>query len=148
MKKILIGLMFFYSSSLLAQDVSYEKDKIFVDDKEYATMEKTGCKAFSVECRYDLLNFSGSKEIVIVLRDYKDPREITTANKDGRVLYFEFVFLRSKQKAEIAFTGLKSEKLAKVIVKAKLFKDGQLDEKAVDEFVLINGTKFSERARS
>ena len=59
----------------------------------------------------------------------------------------EFVFPETKQKAEIVFPGIKSEKVGKVIVKNGLIKDGALDQKAIDDFVFNAGTPYSDRVK-
>lgn len=131
----------------LSQDVDVEDNKILVDKKEYAGIEKDGCKSPAF-CQFNVTSLSGKKVLVVVFREYKDIKEIKPSNPNGRVIYYEFIFLESKKKAEIAWVGGKTEKVAKAIVKEKLFKDGELDEAAVEEFVTVNGTNFSDKRPS
>ncbi|MBK6276575.1 MAG: hypothetical protein IPF58_18665 [Saprospirales bacterium] len=56
--------------------------------------------------------------------------------------YFEVTFLESKEKAEIEY--FKQSKLAEFIVKSGLIVDGKITKDKEEEFILINGNKFSE----
>ena len=79
-----------------------------------------------------------------------DPNKKDWGNPDGTVHYLQFIFLKSKQKAETndpALLMLKPKDVAKLIVKAELFKTGELDAEAVSNFVLTKGTAYSDRKK-
>ncbi len=148
MKKGLLFVVTLISLNSIAQKVDVGDDHIITVDKQnYAMIDREGCGMFEAECKFNVFDLDSTKQIVIMFRSYKDYMEIKPANKEGIVRYCEFVFLKSKKKAEVGSVFLKSAKMAKIIVKANLFIDGKLDEAAVDEFVTINGTPFSDRAR-
>lgn len=132
--------------TLTAQKVEVDKaHRLTVDGQLYAFIEKDGCGFGSPTCGFTVQDSSGKKVLVIRLEEFNDLAERKPSNTQGRVTYLSFVFLESKQKAEIGLFSLKTEKVAKMIVKNELFKDGKLNQEAVDNFVLINGTPFSKR---
>ena len=58
-----------------------------------------------------------------------DPDKKDVGNPEGKIYYLQFIFLESKQKAETenpALLILKAKDIAKLIVKAELFKNGEL----------------------
>lgn len=66
------------------------------------------------------------------------------ANPNGQEPYYEITFLNSGAKCEIAWI-LKLEKIASGLIEAGLMKDGELDEEAAEQYVRINGTKYTQR---
>jgi hypothetical protein len=72
--------------------------------------------------------------------------ERKSSNPEGIVRYYEYIFLVAKTKAEVEFLYIKEEKVAKSILKNNLIVNGKLNDKAVEEFILVHGTAFSERA--
>ncbi len=145
MKKILSLLAILFSLHCAAQKVDVDdNDFITVDGKAYAKIERDGC-GFAQDCKFYVSDTTGKKQIVIRIDEYNDPTKIQASNPKGRVVYFEFTFLESKQKAEVDVIGVKTIKVAKYVVKNELFKDGMISKEGVDNFVLINGTDFSKR---
>jgi hypothetical protein len=72
------------------------------------------------------------------------------ANPKGTVHYLQFVFSKSGAKAETPYPAtlvLRAKDVARLIVKAHLMKDGELDEEAAQEFVNNNGTPYSDRRK-
>lgn len=144
--KQLLTALLFISSVAAAQDVDVKDNAVLADGITFLRYEKEGCKMFSSTCVYNISDTAGKKEIVIQGKWYNDWAERKQSNPEGKVAYYEVVFLASGKKAELKHMGIGSEKkLMKTLVKAKLFENGQLNQKAVDEFVLVNGTPFSER---
>lgn len=142
---ILAMTVTFYSAT--AQKIEVKKDKVLSNNKTYLLFEKDGCSTFSgSNCTYFISDTSGNREIVINYRTYQDPLKRSELNTTGIVNYFEVVFLKSRQKAEVEASTFKVEKtLMTKLVKGKLFEKGALNEEAVDDFVLVNGTEFSNR---
>jgi hypothetical protein len=145
MKKIFSVLALFLSLQTFAQKVDVDdNDMITVDGVKYAKIERDGC-GFAQNCQFKVYDTTGKLQIVIKFEDYNDPTKAQASNPKGRVTYFEFVFLESKQKAETDAVGIKSIKVAKFIVKNELFLNGMLNPTAVDNFVLVNEPSFSKR---
>ena len=139
MKKTFLPLFIvLFSTNLHAQKVKIDSGKIYVDGNVFALMEKDGCKAFSITCLYTIKNLNDKPALVIKFNIEKIESEISAANVKGEVSYAEFIFLQSKQKGQIARLRMKEEKVCEQVVKAKLFKNGELDEEAVSNFVLVN----------
>jgi len=149
MKKIIFALLFAVPFFGIAQDVDFDKktDEVIVDGSKVFKIERSGCGFGSVDCHYDILDLEGNKLFKVNYRDFNSPVEVSKANPQGTVRYFEFVFFSSKQKAETDFTGIKEIHLAKFIVKNKLVKDGKINQPAVDEFVFSAGTPFADRVK-
>lgn len=150
MKKLLLFLVVAAPLCCAAQKVEVNKDKIMVDEAEYAIIEKDGCGAFSETCEFNIKNLAGKKVIVVKSLSMTDPNKKDAGNPDGTVHYLQFIFLESKQKAETndpALLMLKPKDVAKLIVKAELFKTGELDAEAVSNFVLTKGTAYSDRKK-
>jgi hypothetical protein len=149
MKKIIFALLFAVPFFGIAQDVDFDKktDEVIVDGSKVFKIERSGCGFGSVDCHYDIFDLEGNKLFKVNYRDFNSPVEVSKANPEGTVKYFEFVFFSSKQKAETDFTSIKEIHLAKFIVKNKLVKDGKINQPAVDEFVFSAGTPFADRVK-
>lgn len=120
---------------------------ITIDGVHVFNVERIDCGFGAVDCHYDVYDLAGKKVIRINVRDFNSPVEVSKSNPDGRVVYYEFIFLESKQKAEMEFAGAKEERVAKIIYQNKLITEGQLNVSAVDEFVLTHGTPFNDRVK-
>lgn len=122
--------------------------QVTIDGVNSFKIERNGCGLFDAagDCYFDVHDIDNNKIMRITLKDFKSPMERNSSNPDGKVIYFEFIFLASKTKAEIEIPALKEEKMAKYILKNELIVNGKLNDKAVEEFILVNGTAFSERA--
>jgi hypothetical protein len=149
MRKLLLLLIVALSCGIshsYAQKVEVKDDHILADGAEYAQIEKDGCGAFDPQCLYYIADASGKRQLTIKRMDYKDPQVDNALG--GQVLYLEFVFLKSGARAETEYPSvlaLKAKDIAKLVVKAQLFKNGQLDPEAVDAFVTGHGTPHSDR---
>jgi hypothetical protein len=149
MKNLLLLSLILIPSFLSAQKPKYdEKTRIVsLDGKDQFKLDRTGCGFGMVDCHYDVYDLEDKKLFRINFREFNSPVEVSSSNPKGRVTYFEFVFLASRQKAEVEEAGLKQERVAKLILANNLVRDGKLNELAVDEFILVNGTRFSERVK-
>jgi len=123
---------------MMAQKIKIDSGNIYVDGKVYAEMEKDGCGTFSQTCIYTFKNLKGKPVLIVKIGREKVPTEINSSNPDGTVIYADFNFLASKQKGQVANVRIKAEKIIERLIKAKLFKDGELDEEAASNFVLVN----------
>lgn len=132
-----------------AQKVDHDDktDMVTIDGIQSFKIDRIGCGWNMEDCHFDVFDLAGNKVIRINYHTFNSPAETSSGNPKGRVEYFEFVFLESKTKAEIKANVIKEVKVAKLIVKNNLFREGKLDTKAVDEFVLVHGTNFSSRVR-
>jgi hypothetical protein len=150
MRKLLAVLIVLLPLCTMAQKVDVTKDKITVDEADYAVIEKDGCGAFSGTCEFNIKNLAGKKVLVVKALDMKDPDKKDAGNPEGMVHYLQFIFLESKQKTETDYPSviiLKPVHVAKMIVKAELFKNGELDAEAVSNFVLSNGVPYTDRKK-
>ncbi|MEY4702358.1 MAG: hypothetical protein RIR96_255 [Bacteroidota bacterium] len=149
MKRVVLILSLLLPLLGISQDVDFDKktNEINIDGKPAFKIDRQGCGFGDIECYYKVLDLNGKFLFRANMREFNSPVEVSQANPKGRVIYLEFVFPETKQKAEIVFPGIKSEKVGKVIVKNGLIKEGALDQKAIDDFVFNAGTPFSERVR-
>ena len=151
MKKIsIIIVTLLFSVTMQAQKVKAPKidvskdNKILVDGTEIATIEKDGC-GFSATCTYYVRNSEGKTLITVMFLSFKDSREIKQSNPDGKVFYYRLSFADERGVAEVAYTTPSSKSVAKIIVKAKLIKDNELDDYEVRQFIQVHGTRYSDR---
>jgi hypothetical protein len=102
MRKILFVLLFSIPFFCLSQDVDFDKktDEVTVDGAKVFKIERSGCGFGATDCHYDILDLEGNKLFKVNYRDFNSPVEVSRANPQGTVRYFEFVFFSSKQKAE------------------------------------------------
>ena len=131
-----------------AQEVKFDKKTNIVTAGENSfRLMRENCGFGGVDCHYDVFDKDNKKVMVINFRDYNSPTEISAGNPKGHVVYSEYVFLETKQKAEVEYFYIKHAKLAKYIIQNKLIVNGLLDNKAVEEFVVSKGTPFKERVK-
>jgi hypothetical protein len=149
MKSIILFAFVILPFCAFTQDVDFDKktNELTIDGKPAFKIEREGCGFGDIECYYKMLDLNGKFLFRANMREFNSPVEVSQSNPKGRVIYLEFVFPETKQKAEIVFPGIKSEKVGKVIVKNGLIKDGALDQKAIDDFVFNSGTPFSDRVK-
>lgn len=149
MKKLFLICLMALPVITFSQDVDFDKktNEILVDGKPAFKIDRQGCGFGDIDCYYKILDLQGKMLFRANMREFNSPVEVSKANPKGRVIYLEFVFPESRQKAEIDFPGIRSEKVGKVIVKNGLIKDGAMDQKAIDDFVFNAGTPYSERVK-
>ncbi|MBS1643625.1 MAG: hypothetical protein JST36_01175 [Bacteroidetes bacterium] len=138
------------SLNIWAQSVDVENDEILEAGQAIARIEKEGCGAFSHSCNFYISDLSGSQLITVVGADLKDPDRASSGNPDGKVSFLRISFTGRDEIAEIRNPSLmatRAKDVAKSIIKAKLIKDGKLDESAVNNFIRANGTRFTDREK-
>lgn len=150
MKKLLILFVFMVAIfPSYAQKVTVEDDKILVDGVAIGGIEKDGC-GFNAQCQYYVKSLSGKRLFVVKHMQFSDPNERSSANPDGKVHYLQYVFTKSGSKAETHFPttfSLRAKNVARLVVKADLLKNGELNEEAAADFVTNNGTPFTDRKK-
>lgn len=151
MKKIFLFLILStISFSAFSQKVDVKKNEILQDGQAIALIEKDGCTVITTSCSFYISSLDGESWITIVEETMYDPAKITSTNEDGKVRYLRFSFTGIDGVAEVANPALintKPKDIAKIIVKAKLIKNGTLDENAIRNFINANGTRFSDRQK-
>lgn len=86
-----------------------------------------------------LADLAGHKLAIFQTNELPNP-----AMSTGKEPYYEVTFLATGAKCEIRWF-MKMEKLAENILEAGLVKNGELDDQAAQEFIIINGTKYTQR---
>ncbi len=148
MKRVIVVIILMLPIALFAQKVKLgdKTNQVTIDGVNSFKIERSGCGWGMPDCHFDVFDNDGNKVIRINYKEFKSPMERKASNPEGIVRYYEYIFLDSKSKAEIEYLYMKEEKVAKNIVKNNLIVDGKLNDKAVEEFVLVHGTDFSARA--
>jgi len=140
----------FFSAVTFAQKADVKKDEILSDGKSIAKIEKDGCGALSPTCNFYVSSLNGDPLITVVALDMIDPMQSNAGNPEGKVRFLRFSFTGINGVAEIrnpAMLNTKPKDVAQSIVKARLIKDGKLDESAVINFIQANGTRYTDRQR-
>jgi hypothetical protein len=148
MKHVLILIILLTSfSSLLAQKPKYDKktNEVTLEGEHVFNIIRT-CD-FGQNCRFDVYDLAGERVMRINFLSFKSPVEVSSSNPTGNVDYLEFIFLESGKKAEYSIAPIHPKRVAAIIINNDLIKDGELNVEAMDEFILTNGTRFSERIR-
>lgn len=150
MRKILLIIIAiaFTAVATYAQKAEVKNDEILSDGKAIAKIEKDGCGALSPTCNFYISSMDGSPLITVVALDMVDPMQRNAGNPDGKVRFLRFSFTGMDGVAEIrnpAMLNTKPKDAAQSIVKAKLIKDGVLDETAVSNFIKANGNRYTDR---
>jgi hypothetical protein len=148
MKYTLILIIILTSTSVLfAQKPKYDKktNEVSVAGEHVFNIIRTCYNG--QDCYFDVFDLSGKKVIRINFLSFRSPVEVTNNNPTGNVDYLEFIFLDSGKKAESSIAPFHPKRVAAIIVNNNLIINGELNEEAMDEFILTNGTRFSERIR-
>lgn len=131
-------------------DVSKDGKRILSDNTPIALVDKEGCGMLSLECVYYVNSLDSELLITIAEQEFLDPTQATSANPDGKVRFLRFAFMGYNETAEIRNPSMmkaKPKDVAKSIVKARLIVNGKLDEKAVRQFINLNGNRFTDRLK-
>lgn len=146
MKSFLLLLALAASSTIFAQkrSVDIDGDTIRVNDLPYAIIEKKGAAAPV----YTIKSMDGKLLMNWQFLDFNDRREVNNSNPNGRVVYYQVTFFNDQQQCEIQPRMVTQKGVAKCIVENELIKDGAIDQASENNFVLVNGKKFSEQKQS
>ena len=127
-----------------AQKYDQEKDSDMVtkDGVDHMRVETKGC-GFGQTCAFNIYDSAGNKVIIVTMESFVDPAAVSQSNTKGTVNFSTYIFPTLNIKAEYAYVRGKAVKLAKDVDSNELMRDGMLNEEAVNEFVLVNGMKFS-----
>lgn len=151
MKKLtLLITTIIISTTAFAQKAEVKKDEILLEGKAIAKIEKDGCAAISPTCMFYVNSIEGEPLITIVALDMIDPMQANAGNPEGKVRFLRFSFIGIDGVAEIrnpALLNTRPKDVAQSIVKAKLIKDGKLDERTVANFINANGDRYTQRQR-
>lgn len=85
-------------------------------------------------------SLDGERLIFCQVIEFADPAVTTT----GKSQYYEMTFLDNGGKTEVRWY-MKMKNFAEMLADNNLIKDGELDSDAVQQFILINGAKYSKR---
>ena len=147
MKTLFSFLFLLFVSVASAQKIEVEWNEdshiASVNGIDAFKIEKFDCGFGAVDCHFDVFDLSGNKVMRVNLRDYNSVMQVSKSNPQGRVVYYEVIFLPTREICEVDFAGIKTEKVARMIGKAQLFQDGALNLKAAEEFVLVHGRPHS-----
>lgn len=139
------------TTGVFAQKADVKNDQIIYEGKAIAQVEKDGCGALSPSCNFYISSLSGEPLITVVALDMTDPEQANAGNPEGKVHFLRFSFTGFDDVAEIrnpAMLNTRPKDVAQSIVKARLIKEGTLDETAVENFIRANGTRFTDRQKS
>ena len=132
------------SVTSFTQKVNLKKEVVSIDDTPVFLLKYDfGMNIITI------YNLDNKKLMILPVETYYDSQKITSGNPEGRVVYYDASFLTADiDKCEFNVPGGRKQ-LAKYLIEYNLIKEGELDEKAVQQFVKIHGKKFSEeRGRS
>lgn len=147
MKKIIALVALILPFCTIAQKIDIEDSLIKVDGVPYAKVVKEG-KGFFSEKIITFYELGGKPAIVVKYFTITNVKSaVDNTNSNGEVRYAEINFLKSKQKGQLQNLPMKLEKVVSKIVKAHIFKDGKVDDEAVDNFVLINPAEYSKQQK-
>ena len=116
---------FFVAVAASAQRTDVRGGMVYADGKPYALLDRNGCGAISSRCTVRISSPDGRTAILINF----DPASY------GGYTYATMEFIKSGQKARVENLSSKDGKVAKLIVNAKLFVNGELDDAAAAAFV-------------
>ena len=144
---IILTLLSAFTTSILTnhlyaqkQNIEIKNDMIFADKIPYAKMEKEKC--LLGVCNYKISDMTDKAVLYIKYEYYDNPSKVTASNPNGRVSYFTWNFLTSQSKCETEIrTSMR--KIAEMIVKNELIKDGTENATAIQNFVMVNGSPYS-----
>ena len=144
---LLIALLLAVGTTAFAQrqKVSVGKDgEMIVNGDTVAYIEKEGCKLLSTECVFTIVDANDDLLITVRQESFTDRERRSREFPDGTpTAYLVFSFRGSDEVAEVDSPFLPKE----ASIAKRLIKDRQLDPEAVRQFIIANGTRFSDRER-
>jgi hypothetical protein len=143
--RIIFLLLFIVPFICAAQDTKIDKKTglVTVNGQSAFRFEKDGCGFAAGVCNYDVYDTTGTRVLRILMKTQRSRSLMTAENPAGEVTYFQFLFLKTKQTADVTDLMAFEKYMIPFIVKNKLFAKGMLDESRVEEFVLLHGSPFS-----
>lgn len=143
----LVIFLAFVANFTFAQKPTYDKktNEVALEGEHIFNIIRT-CD-YGQNCRFEVFDLAGKKVMRINFLSFKSPVEVSKSNPSGNVNYLEFIFLESQQKAEYSIAPIHPKRVAAIIVSNNLIQNGELNEAAMNEFILANGTRFSERIK-
>jgi hypothetical protein len=122
--------------------VSIDEDTVSVDGKPLFLITKFKGSVGSIN--YFVKDLQNKKLVFLQSNSYKDPKEVSSSNPTGNVVYFEVTFMESGAKAEIPLF-MRQSKVAEFLVREELMPDGILTEESEKQFILVNGQPYSKK---
>ncbi|TCJ18230.1 hypothetical protein EPD60_04115 [Flaviaesturariibacter flavus] len=147
MKKVYLLACFFLLATAGFAQPKFKIDKntglVTVAGKPAFRYERDGCGLGDGMCGYDVYDTSGTRVLRILMKTQQSRRLITHENPKGEVSYFQFLFVQSKQSADVASVAGWERSMVSFILQHKLFRNGLLDAERAEEFILLYGTPYS-----
>lgn len=152
-KSINIQIIAFLSFTFSAygQKIDVKNDNIMYNGQAVAQIQKDGCGAFSTICQFYVNALDGSPLMTVISLEAFDPLQVNPGNPEGRVRYLRFSFTDHEGIAETSNPSIlntRAKDVSQSIMKAQLIKDGKLDKTAVENFIKVHGTRFSDRQKA
>jgi hypothetical protein len=148
MKLLLFSLLLLLSApASFAQKFAVKGDLVTVDGQPYFRFESDGSSLLYINSLQHAHLF-----VVKELR-LNDPVLHTPTNPDGEQWYLQYVFLQPHTVVELPYhTGLTSlplpVQIARTLYVARLLQAGSVNQAALAEFALVNGTLYSDRRQA
>lgn len=145
MKYMLITFSILFSTALFAQKqkITVDEDTIKVDGTSYAIIEKKSGMVYD----FTIKSMSGTPLMYWQFQEFNNPNKVSSSNPHGRVTYFQVTFFNDKQQCEANPVATKKG-IAKMIVESELISNQLINQEAENNFVLIQGSKFSDEKKT
>lgn len=135
----LLLLLFFTGISFSQkQKITVDDDIIKVDGTDYAKIEKKSGLSFD----FTIKSLDGTDLIYFKFMENNNPNNVNSGNPNGRVTYYEVIFIGSGEKCEVQSPGTKKG-VAKIVAENNLIKENSVDIEAEKKFILISGSNYS-----
>jgi hypothetical protein len=118
---------------------------VSVGGKPAFRFERDGCSLGDGICGYDVFDTAGTRVLRILMKTQQSYRLVTRENPKGEVTYFQFLFVQSKESADVSSVMGWERSMISFILGNKLFRNGLLDKERADEFLLLYGAPYSSR---
>lgn len=145
MKHTLFALFVAFSATLFAQKqkITVDEDTIKVDGTAYAIIEKKSGMTYD----FTIKSMTGTPLMYWQFQEFNNPNKVNNSNPHGRVTYFQITFFNDKQQCEASPVATKKG-IAKMIVESELISNQGINQEAENNFVLIQGSKFTEEKKT
>jgi hypothetical protein len=142
-------ILFLLASLVSLSFVGIDKDKYELKDG-VATLN--GNPIFRLESTdkwatdYKLKTLEGKEVAFFKWYSIKDKNSISPSNPEGRITYYDVTFYESGLKCEMDANHTKKS-LVRELHSHNMVFENQVNQESIKSFVLIHGTKFSEKTR-